>query len=82
MALGPLELIGLLIFILFLILIFKPDVMVRFGRSLGELRREMRRGEAIDDETLALAERLGIKTGGKTKEEILREIREKLMVSG
>lgn len=76
--LSPLELATLIVLIVVLVLIFKPDIMIRFARSLGELRREMKRGEEIGDETLKLANMLGIDHGGKSKEELLREIEERL----
>lgn len=76
--LSPLELIGIIILIIILIILLKPDTLIKFGKGLGELRREMKRGESIDEETLTIANKLGISTEGKTKEEILEEINRKL----
>jgi|YelNatPaOPRAMG01_1025707.scaffolds.fasta_scaffold189019_3 Sec-independent protein translocase protein TatA len=76
--LSPLELIGIIILIIILVILLKPDTLVKFGRGLGELRREMKSGESIDEETIAIANKLGIKVEGKTKEEILEEINKKL----
>lgn len=76
--LSPLELIGIIILVIILIILLKPDTLVKFGKGLGELRREMKRGESIDEETLTIANKLGISTEGKTKEEILEEINRKL----
>jgi Sec-independent protein translocase protein TatA len=80
--LSPLELIGIIILIIILIILLKPDTLVKFGRGLGELRREMKRGESIDEETIAIANKLGIRVEGKTREEILGEISEKLKSQG
>jgi sec-independent protein translocase protein TatA len=80
--LSPLELIGIIILIIILIILLKPDTLVKFGRGLGELRREMKRGESIDEETIAIANKLGIRVEGKTREEILEEISEKLKSQG
>ncbi len=80
--LSPIELIGIVILIIILIILLKPDTLVKLGRGFGELRREMKRGESIDEETLSIANKLGIKTEGKSKEEILEEINRKLKSQG
>ncbi|MEM0445502.1 MAG: hypothetical protein QXO86_05130 [Nitrososphaerota archaeon] len=37
---------ALIIIVIFvLIIFFKPDLILRFAKSLGELRREMKKGE-------------------------------------
>ena len=74
---SPFELIGFLILILILIVIFKPDLIVRFGRSLGEVKKEFKKGE-LDEETRSLAARLGIDVSGKSREQVLAEIDKKL----
>lgn len=76
--LSPIELVGIVILVIILIILLKPDTLVKLGRGLGELRREMKCGESIDEETLSIANKFGIKTEGKSKEEILEEINRKL----
>ncbi|MEM4591189.1 MAG: hypothetical protein QW555_05095 [Nitrososphaerota archaeon] len=40
-----LEAVLIIIVIFVLIIFFKPDLILRFAKSLGELRREMKKGE-------------------------------------
>ncbi|MCS7094499.1 MAG: hypothetical protein NZ988_01640 [Thaumarchaeota archaeon] len=54
--------------------LLKPEVLVRWGRTLGRLKAEASR-VGSDDEVYRLAERLGIPTEGKTREELIEEIR-------
>ncbi len=42
---SPLEAFIIIVVIFLLIIFFKPDTVLRFARSLGELRREMKKGE-------------------------------------
>jgi Sec-independent protein translocase protein TatA len=42
---SPLELLFILALIFLLILLFRPQRIIKLARSLGELRREMKRGE-------------------------------------
>jgi Sec-independent protein translocase protein TatA len=42
---SPLELLFILALIFLLILLFSPQRIIKLARSLGELRREMKRGE-------------------------------------
>jgi hypothetical protein len=43
--LTPVELITLVAVIAFIWILLKPDVVVRWGRSLGKLAAEVKRGE-------------------------------------
>ncbi|MCS7118207.1 MAG: hypothetical protein NZ957_05435 [Thaumarchaeota archaeon] len=60
--------------ILFIWVLLKPEVLVRWGKTLGRLRAEVSRGES-EDEVFKIAERLGIPTDGKTREELIEAIR-------
>ncbi|GBC70320.1 hypothetical protein HRbin02_00084 [Candidatus Calditenuaceae archaeon HR02] len=42
---SPLEAFLIVVVIFLLIIFFKPDTILKFARSLGELRREMKKGE-------------------------------------
>ncbi|MCS7145195.1 MAG: twin-arginine translocase TatA/TatE family subunit [Nitrososphaerota archaeon] len=46
----PLEAILIIAVIFLLLIFFKPETIVKFARSLGELRREMKRGEKESEE--------------------------------
>jgi Sec-independent protein translocase protein TatA len=66
--------------IAFLLMMFKPNAIAALIRSMGKTAREFKTGEygafrEERDELLAeAAERLGIKTKGKTAHEISQEI--------
>jgi len=47
---SPLEALFILIVVLVLVIFFKPETVVRLAKSLGELRREMRKGERGSEE--------------------------------
>lgn len=70
-----------IIILILALLIFGPSKIPELAKALGKAKREYERasrGEEREmDEILALAKELGISTEGKTKEEILNEIRKK-----
>lgn len=43
--LTPFEALLIIVVIFVLVIFFKPDLVLRFARSIGELRREMKKGE-------------------------------------
>jgi|FaiFalDrversion3_1042247.scaffolds.fasta_scaffold94949_1 Sec-independent protein translocase protein TatA len=47
---SPLELLFILGLVFLLIIFFSPQRIVKLARSLGELRREMKRGEKEEQE--------------------------------
>jgi hypothetical protein len=79
--LTPVELITLVAVIAFIWILLKPDVIVRWGRSLGKLAAEVRSGER-EDELIRVAKELGIETEGRSKEEIVEEVQRRLRSSG
>jgi hypothetical protein len=78
--LTPVELIALVAVIAFIWILLKPDVIVRWGRSLGKLAAEVRRGER-EDELIRVARELGIETEGRSREEIVEEVQRRLRSS-
>jgi len=78
--LTPVELITLVAVIAFIWILLKPDVIVRWGRSLGKLTAEVRRGER-EDELIRVARELGIETEGRSREEIVEEVQRRLRSS-
>jgi hypothetical protein len=79
--LTPVELITLVAVIAFIWILLKPDVIVRWSRSLGRLAAEFRRGER-EDELIRVARELGIETEGRSREEIVEEVERRLRSSG
>ena len=75
------ELITLVAVIAFIWVLLKPDVIVRWGRSLGRLAAEVRRGEK-GDELIRVARELGIETEGRSREEVVREVERRLRSGG
>jgi|FaiFalDrversion2_1042247.scaffolds.fasta_scaffold17563_1 hypothetical protein len=75
------ELITLVAVIAFIWVLLKPDVIVRWGRSLGRLAAEVRRGEK-EDELIRVARELGIETEGRSREEVVREVERRLRSGG
>jgi Sec-independent protein translocase protein TatA len=47
---SPLEAFLIIVVIFLLIIFFKPDTILKFARSLGELRKEMKKGEKEAEE--------------------------------
>ena len=80
MMLTPAELITLVAVIAFIWILLKPDVVVRWGRSLGKLAAEVRRSER-EDELIRVARELGIETEGRSREEIVEEVERRLRSS-
>jgi hypothetical protein len=78
--LTPVELIALVVVIAFIWILLKPDVIVRWGRSLGKLAAEVRSGER-EDELIRVARELGIETEGRSREEIVEEVQRRLRSS-
>jgi Sec-independent protein translocase protein TatA len=78
--LTPVELITLVAVVAFIWILLKPDVIVRWGRSLGRLAAEFRRGER-EDELIRVARELGIETEGRSREEIVEEVERRLRSS-
>jgi hypothetical protein len=78
--LTPVELITLVAVIAFIWILLKPDVIVRWSRSLGRLAAEFRRGER-EDELIRVARELGIETEGRSREEIVEEVERRLRSS-
>ena len=73
--LGP----ELLVLLILFIILLRPKIITEFGRGLGELVREFKRGESEEKRKLVkVAEDLGIDPRGKSDEELLEEIRRKL----
>jgi hypothetical protein len=79
--LTPVELITLVAVVAFIWILLKPDVIVRWSRSLGRLAAEFRRGEG-EDELIRVARELGIETEGRSREEIVEEVERRLRSSG
>jgi hypothetical protein len=79
--LTPVELITLVAVVAFIWILLKPDVIVRWSRSLGRLAAEFRRGEG-KDELIRVARELGIETEGRSREEIVEEVERRLRSSG
>jgi sec-independent protein translocase protein TatA len=71
---GPELIIILIAFII--LLIWGPSKIPSLARSIGEAIREFRRGSSGsgDDEVFQIAEKLGIDTRGKSRDQVLREI--------
>jgi hypothetical protein len=78
--LTPVELITLVAVVAFIWILLKPDVIVRWSRSLGRLAAEFRRGER-EDELIRVARELGIETEGRSMEEIVEEVERRLRSS-
>jgi hypothetical protein len=78
--LTPVELIALVAVVAFIWILLKPDVIVRWSRSLGRLAAEFRRGER-EDELIRVARELGIETEGRSREEIVEEVERRLRSS-
>jgi hypothetical protein len=79
--LTPVELITLVAVVAFIWILLKPDVIVRWSRSLGRLAAEFRRGER-EDELIRVARELGIETEGRSREEIVEEVERRLRSGG
>lgn len=71
-----------IIILVLALLIFGPSKIPELAKALGRAKREYEkasRGEEQEmDEISALAKELGISTEGKTKEEILSEIKKRV----
>jgi hypothetical protein len=78
--LTPVELIALVAVITFIWILLKPDVIIRWSRSLGRLAAEFSRGER-EDELIRVARELGIETEGRSREEIVEEVERRLRSS-
>ena len=75
------SLITLVAVVAFIWILLKPDVIVRWSRSLGRLAAEFRRGEKEEDELIRVARELGIETEGRSREEIVEEVQRRLRSS-
>ena len=75
--LGP----ELLLLLILLIILFRPKTLTEIGRGLGKMLREFRSGESKErrEKLIKIAKELGIDPEGKTEEEVLEEIRKKLL---
>lgn len=78
--LGPLE-IGLILLIV--LIIFGPSKLPQLARAVGQSIREFKKAssekeESVESEVIEAAKKLGIDTEGKSKEEIVEEIKKKL----
>ncbi|MEN3048380.1 MAG: hypothetical protein ABDH63_06335 [Candidatus Caldarchaeales archaeon] len=60
--------------VVFVWVLLKPEVIVKWGRTLGRLRAEVSRGES-EDEVYRVAEQLGIPTEGRSRDELIEAIR-------
>jgi sec-independent protein translocase protein TatA len=78
-----------IIILLIALLIFGPSKIPELARAIGRARREYEKAlredvkeseekSSSEDKIFDLARKLGIKTEGKTRDEILGEIEEKL----
>lgn len=78
-----------IIILLIALLIFGPSKIPELARAIGRARREYEKAlredvkeseekSSSEDKIFDLARKLGIKTEGKTRDEILSEIEEKL----
>lgn len=79
-GLGPLE-IGLILLIV--LIVFGPSKLPQLARAVGQSIKEFKKAssegeESPDEEVVEAAKKLGIETEGKSKEEIIREIKKKL----
>jgi hypothetical protein len=79
--LSPLELLAIVAIVVLVWILLKPDVVVRWGRSLGRLVAEVRRGEE-EDELIRVARELGIETEGRSRDEIAKEVERRLRSEG
>jgi len=75
--LGP----ELLLLLILLIILFRPKTLTEIGRGLGKMLREFRSGESKErrEKLIKIAKELGIDPEGKSEEEVLEEIRKKLL---
>jgi len=77
-----LEYLELLIIVILLLLLFKPDYVKRLAGSLGqtvaEFKRHQKPVQVTEKELIWIAETLGIDVKGKTGEQLKKEIIEKL----
>lgn len=77
-----LEYLELLVIVILLLLLFKPDYIKRMAGSLGqtvaEFKKQQRPVRVTEKELIWIAETLGIDVRGKTDEQLKREIIEKL----
>lgn len=77
---GPTEMLFLIVIIA--LLIWGPSQIPKLARALGQARREFEKGQKgedeEEDELYKIAWELGIDTKNKSREEIKREIQEKL----
>lgn len=91
--LGPVFLIQgiewiIVVLILLALFIWGPEKIPKLARSLGEAKKEFYRAQRefetaikeapAEDPIIEVARKLGIKTEGKTKEQLKKEISEKL----
>ncbi|MCS7142558.1 MAG: hypothetical protein NZ920_02005 [Aigarchaeota archaeon] len=72
----PLETLLLIVLVVVLIVIFKPEIVIRFARSIGEIRRASK--SESDDQLMRIADTLGVSVEGKSRDEVMREVREAL----
>ncbi len=79
--LSPLEVLAVVAVVALIWILLKPDVVVRWGRGLGRLVAEFKRGEE-EDEIVRVARELGIETEGRSRDEIAREVERRLRSSG
>ena len=78
----------IIILIVVVLLIWGPDKIPKLARSLGEAKKEFQKAQkevetAVkepppEDPVIEAARKLGIKTEGKTKEQLKKEIAEKM----
>ena len=77
---GPSE--WLLIIVIIALLIWGPSQIPKLARALGQARKEFEKAQKgedeKEDELYKIARELGIDTENKTREEIKKEIQEKL----
>ncbi|MEM0379042.1 MAG: twin-arginine translocase TatA/TatE family subunit [Candidatus Bathyarchaeia archaeon] len=71
-----------IIILILALLIFGPSKIPELAKAIGKARREYEKAaqgeESEEDKIIALAKELGIPTEGKTKDEILSEIKKKV----
>ena len=75
---------ALVILALVILLLFAPTKLPQLAKAIGQSIREIKKAtketeEEVDKEKLVkIAQELGIETEGKSKEEIMKEVMEKL----
>lgn len=75
---------ALVILALVMLLIFAPSKLPQLARAIGQSIKEIKKAtreveeEVVDEKLLKIARELGIETEGKSREEIIGEVMEKL----